>query len=577
MAGLARCGDRTVILAVILSILAPFVSPAADEEGPPLFSARVDSLFSRWDTSISPGCSVAVMKDSVMLHKRGYGMANLDYAIPNRPDTVFHIASTSKQFTAAAIALLILDGRLSLGDEVRKYVPELPDFGVPVTIRHLVYHSSGLREQHNLLQMSGWRKDEDLITTDDVMEVVSRQKTLNFRPNSRYSYSNTGYTLLAMIVERVTGQTLRQFAEERIFRPLGMKNTFFRDDYAQIARNLAAGYKPEGDVFKTSLTNQSAVGGSGVLTTVEDLLIWAENFFRPRVGGPAFIAQMLQRSVLEGAEQMDYAFGIWLGDYRGLASLGHAGSDAGYTSDMLVFPEQRFSVVCLCNRSDADTFGLVRQIADIYLEKKLAPLESRRGLPPGMSLSPEQLSRYAGTYLHREMGAVVRFTVQEGGLREQWFQWGAWSEPQPLVALGVNRFREAAGDDEIVFSSKGAARHASIAWKGSKTGAKGSRTGDEGKSFVYEAIPPGDPASSKLGAYTGTYGSDEIGVPYRIGLLNGALVLSLPKWRNLPLIPVGQDVFSSKLGIVIFERVGESVAGFSISHSQAAGLHFTKP
>jgi len=210
-------------------------------------SPQVDELFRTMDRPGSPGCALSVIEDGRITYARGYGMADLDHTVPIKPNTVFHVASMSKQFTAASILLLAQEGKLSLDDPVRKYVPELPDFGTPITIGELIHHTSGLRDQWDLLGLAGWRYSLDLITDEDVLSVISRQKDLNFAPGTRHLYSNTGYTLLAQIVKRVSGQSLREFTTERIFSPLGMKNTHFRDDHAEIVKNMAYGYEPAGD------------------------------------------------------------------------------------------------------------------------------------------------------------------------------------------------------------------------------------------------------------------------------------------------------------------------------------------
>src|SRR6266849_6021005 len=309
------------ILRVVLSITFIWVStvaraqttavPAAD------LTTRVDKLFEKWNRTDSPGCALSVMKDGHIIYKHGYGMADLDHNVTTTPSTVFHVASMSKQFTAASIVVLAQQGKLSLDDDVRKYIPELPDFGSLITIRNLIHHTSGLRDQWNLLGLAGWRYSQDLITDDDVLSIRSRQKDLNFPPGSKYMYSNTNYTLLAQVVKRVSGQSFREFTTSRIFQPLGMRNTHFRDDHAEVVKNMAYGYVPAKDTFRISITNFDTVGATSLLTTVEDLALWDENFYNPRVGGPEMIRQMLERGKLNDGEQLDYAFGLVIGKHRG--------------------------------------------------------------------------------------------------------------------------------------------------------------------------------------------------------------------------------------------------------------------
>src|SRR5690242_20564478 len=269
-----RAAQRWTALAEILFVQAALVASTAHAQSlTPDVTKRVDGIFAKWDHHDSPGCALGVYRDGNVVYKHGYGMANLNDDVPITPSTVFHVASMSKQFTAASIVLLAQQGKLSLDDDVHKYIPELADFGAPITIRHLIHHTSGLRDQWELLELAGWRYSLDLITDDDVMSVISRQKSLNFKPGSRHLYCNTGYTLLAQIVKRVSGQSLREFTLSRTFRPLGMNNTHFRDDHAEIVKNQAYGYVRDraNSSFRLSVTNFDTVGATSLLTTVEDL------------------------------------------------------------------------------------------------------------------------------------------------------------------------------------------------------------------------------------------------------------------------------------------------------------------
>src|SRR5215467_5019716 len=334
----------------------------------PDVAKQVDKIFAKWDRGDSPGCALGVYRGGQIVYKRGYGMEDLNEDVHITPATVFHVASMSKQFTAASIVLLAQQGKLSLDDDVRKYVPELPDFGAKITIRNLVHHTSGLRDQWNLLELAGWRYSKDLITDDDVMSVMARQKALNFKPGERHVYCNTGYTLMGLIVKRVSGLSLREFTAQNIFEPLGMTRTFFRDDHAQIIKHDAVGYEQEpGKPFEISITNFDTVGATSLHTTVEDLQNWDENFYHPKVGGDRFVQQMLERGKLNNGETLDYAFGLELGTYRGLKTVDHGGADAGYRSDMTRFPEQHLSVAVLCNSAETDPSSLARQVADVVL------------------------------------------------------------------------------------------------------------------------------------------------------------------------------------------------------------------
>src|SRR5208282_1819101 len=389
---------------------------------PPEVARQVDKVFENWDKPNSPGCALGVYKDGQIVYKRGYGIADLNDDVPITPSTVFHVASMSKQFTAASIVLLAQQGKLSLDDDVHKYLPELPEFGERIAIRHLVYHTSGLRDQWNLLELAGWRYSLDLITDDDVMSVMTRQKDLNFKPGDRHVYCNTGYTLMGLIVKKVSGMSLREFTTKNIFEPLGMTHTHFRDDHAEIIKHDALGYEQEGKdkPFRMSLTNFDTVGATSLHTTVEDLQLWDENFYHPRVGGQVFLQQMLERGKLNSGEQLDYAFGLVVGKYKGLPTVDHGGADAGYRSDLIRFPEQHFSTAVLCNSAETNPSRLARQVADIVLAKDLKAPEPAGAKQPlkggGAPLTAEQMAAIAGTYWNRENDDFEKVLVKDGRL-----------------------------------------------------------------------------------------------------------------------------------------------------------------
>ena len=327
-----------------------FIVVSFAQAPPPDRAASVDEIFKEFTVPGSPGCTVAVYQDGKTILSRAYGMANLDHDVRLTPSSIFHVASVSKQFTAAAILLLAQDGKLTLDDDIGKHVPELPDFGTKITIRHLIHHTSGLRDQWSLLGLAGWRYSRDLITDDDVLAVLTRQRELNFTPGERHLYSNSGYTLLAVIASRVSGKSFRAFTDERIFKPLGMTNTHFRDDFAEIVKHQAYGYTRQSGTFKLSVTNFDTAGATSLLTTAEDLAKWDANFQNPVVGGAALVAAMEARGRLNNGSDIDYASGIAHGTHRGLKTISHGGADAGYRSALNRYPDQRFGVATLCNR-----------------------------------------------------------------------------------------------------------------------------------------------------------------------------------------------------------------------------------
>jgi CubicO group peptidase (beta-lactamase class C family) len=527
-------------------------------------SEQVDKLFEKMDRTISPGCAVAAMRDGKILYQRGYGMADLDHNVPITAETVFHVASMSKQFTAAAIVMLAQERKLSLDDEVRKYVPELPDFGAPVTLRQLVYHTSGLRDQWELLGLAGWRYSLDLITDDDVLSIMSRQKDLNFPPGSKHMYSNTGYTLLAQVVKRVSGQSFREFTTSRIFQPLGMRNTHFRDDHAEIVKNMAYGYVPAKDTFRISITNFDTVGATSLLTTIEDLALWDENFYNPRVGGPEMIRQMLERGKLSDGEQLDYAFGLVIGKHRGLATVDHAGGDAGYRSDMIRFPDQHFTAVCLCNRADSNPSELTLQVAEIYLAKEMTAADKvGAGSGKTVQLAPEKLAAKVGTYIKAEGGQTLSITLKDDKLH---ITPGAGEDSYEMKALSENDFRLATAPIDFKFEALKPGGPLRLIVKHG-----------EDKPEVFEAVSPFTPSTSELSSCVGFYYSEEIEPIYVMKIDDGKLVLHTLKNKPDTLRPITPDLFAGSIGTIRFKRNGQSqVSGFVLNADHVRNMRFQK-
>jgi CubicO group peptidase (beta-lactamase class C family) len=537
---------------------------------------QVDTVFTKWDRSDSPGCALGVYRGGQIVYKRGYGMEDLNEEVHITPGTVFHVASMSKQFTAASVVQLAQQRKLSLDDDVRKYIPELPDFGQKITIRNLVYHTSGLRDQWALLGLAGWRYSKDLITDDDVMSMMTRQKELNFKPGEQHLYCNTGYTLMGLIVKRVSGMSLREFTTKNIFEPLGMTHTHFRDDHAEIIKHDAVGYEQEtGKPFEISITNFDTVGATSLHTTVEDLQRWDENFYQPKVGGTAFVQQMLEQGKLNNGEQLDYAFGLVIGKYKGLPTVDHGGADAGYRSDMTRFPEQHFSVAVLCNSAETDPSALTRQVADIMLAKEIKAAEAattakepaaKSAAGTAVVLSAKQMAAFTGLYWNRENDAFVKIFVKEGKLEGD----TGGEEPLVLKPFGESRFHIADkpwGDKvEIQF----------VAANGDEP-KRMERSDGGGKPRVFEAKESFSPGAAELAEYAGVYVSEEIDPLYRIVLHEDKLSLLRLKHKADTLRPEVRDVFTGGIGTVRFVRDANGhVSGFVLNAGRIQNFHFTK-
>jgi CubicO group peptidase (beta-lactamase class C family) len=539
---------------------------------PPDVARNVDKIFEKWDRPDSPGCALGVYKDGQIVYKRGYGMANLNDDVPITPVTVFHVASMSKQFTAASILLLAQQGKLSLDDDVHKYIPELPNFGERITLRNLLHHTSGLRDQWSLLGLAGWRYSQDLITDDDVMSVVVRQKALNFNPGDKYAYSNTGFTLLAIVVKRVSGMSLREFTTKNIFQPLGMTHTHFRDDHEEVIKHDALGYEQDGKdkPFRMNLTNFDTTGATSLHTTVEDLQLWDENFYHPRVGGPALIQQMLERGKLNSGVPQDYASGLVIGVYKGLPTVDHGGADAGYRSDLIRFPEQHFSTAVLCNFADTDPSGLAHEVADILLAKDFKSPEAVPAKEPAKTaageMTWEQLTTIAGMYWDREEDDFANVQVKDGKLqidvgRDDFHELKQFA-PAHFHIADVPWGKDI--DIHFVAADAGHPRRLEQSFGG-------------GKPEVYEPVAPFDPSAAQLADYAGAFVSQEIDPIYSISLQDGKLTLLRLKNKPDALRPAMRDVFVGEIGTVRFTRdANQHISGFILDAGRIRNFQFTR-
>ncbi len=409
-----------------LAVLAPIVSTPSVAAQPVPDEARVDRIFQEWDREGSPGCAVGVYHRGELVLARGYGEANLDWGIPITPSTVFYSGSVSKQFAAATAALLHLDGTLDLDEEVRAYIPELPAYDPPVTLRHLAHHVSGVRDIYGLISLSGGRT-ADAWTDEEYLALIAAQRELNFPAGSRHLYSNGGYFLLTTVLERVSGMSLDELARERIFEPLGMDDTHFHQDRTRLVPRRAMSYGGTGEsgFSQTYLGNFDKAGAGGLYTTIQDLAAWDRNFETGEVGGPEFLDLIQRRGVLTDGDTLSYAFGLTHGELGELPTVGHSGSFMGFRADFVRLPTEGISAAALCNLGGINPSGLTRQLlretlgleeAESEAAEDAADDEESRGTPPAEPPSAA-LRDYAGSYYSDEVGSTLRVRWDEGGLR----------------------------------------------------------------------------------------------------------------------------------------------------------------
>jgi len=408
---------HTVFWVMTIVLFLTGSSTLADE-----LTGKVDQLFAKWDKPDSPGCALVVVKDGEIVYKKGYGMANLELNVPITPATSFYIGSCSKQFVAFAVALLEAQGKLSFDDDIRKFFPQMPDYGEPVTVRHLLHHTGGIRDYIELgllagLDLNYFHKGEE------VVRLLACQKELNFKPGERHLYSNSGYLMLAEIVRIVSGQSLRQFAHENIFKPLGMTHSRFHDNYTELLPNRATGYLPGIGSYFNFISTFDLVGSGGLYTTVEDLYLWDQNFYHHKVGGPEVIKTIHTKGILNNKEEIDYAFALGHGEYKGLKTVSHAGGLGGYSSFYVRFPEEKFSVICLSNFAGFNPVQVSYQVADIYLQDRLKvpeqDKEEKTSRPEKVAKEyapnkPEEyFTQYTGDYYCEELDVVYRVEFEE--------------------------------------------------------------------------------------------------------------------------------------------------------------------
>lgn len=517
----------------------------------------LDRVFAAWSSKDGPGCSVAASQNGKTVYEAGYGAANLETDAPITPASIFHAASVSKQFTAMAVMLLAKEGKLSLDADIRTYLPELPDYGNRITIRHLLTHTSGLRDQWDLLALARGRFEEDRITEADVLDIVSRQKSLNFVPGTEYLYSNTGYTLAAIIVGRVAGKSLRVFADERIFKPLGMTRTHFHDDYTMLVKGRTSAYtRYDNDKqWHVTIPNFDTYGATSLFTTVGDLLKWQENFRRPVVGDEALLKQMQTSAVLANGDTSGYGLGLAIGQQRGMLLVGHGGADAGYRSYTGRFPEHAFAIAVLCNAASADPGGLAANVSALYLKQFAKPLPA----PVVATAKPtiEELNRLAGLYVNPVTGNVTFVSLKGAGLVV------GRTEGPGLVPIGPRRFWLAPSQTEWEFAPNGnlvqtfrgtPPRHAVTLVK-------------------RDAVRP---SRTELAAYAGSYSSPELGAVYVVAASDTAL--KIHTGVNDPWVATAAyaDTFLGQ-GIVEFTRdQGGRLTGMLISTGRVRKLRFEK-
>jgi CubicO group peptidase (beta-lactamase class C family) len=526
-------------LAVILAGVAALAASAARADA-------LDDLFARYHAD-TPGCAIGIARKGQPPILRGYGSADLEHGVAITPDTIFEAGSVSKQFTAAAILTLVADGKIALGDDIRKYLPEMPVYPAPVTVDMLLSHTSGLRDWGEVEAIAGWPRGSRIYTHDEVLQIAARQKALNYAPGTEYSYTNTGYNLAAIIVKRVSGKSLADFTAERLFKPLGMTHTGWRDDFRRIVPGRAQAYDRVGGAYVLDMPFENVHGNSALLTTVGDLLIWNQALSDRKLGVVA--DQMQQSAVLNDGRRIAYARGLFNQTYRGAAEVGHSGSTAGYRAWLARYPAQGVSVALLCNAGAASNEAAGRTAVDAYLPlASPAPIPGAAGPTP-----PSELTTRPGLY------------VAQGAL--------ATTE---IVAEGADL--KLRGGLKLARQADGAYRVGPITIRFQADGTM-LRSLPDGERDTYRRETRATPTPADLAPFVGAYVSDEAGATLLASIKGAFLVLTPSDRPSAPVILNGsfKDGFFRPGGLVRFQRdKAGKVTGLSYQGSRVWSLKFRK-
>lgn len=531
---------------------------AKAQTNPELLKTRVDSIFKTYTQTGSPGVAVLIVKDGNVIFKNGYGLANLEHDIPISPATVFDIASVSKQFTGFAISTLIQQGKLSPDDDIHKYLPDVPQFAQPLTVGNLIHHTSGLRDWPEALHAAGWRWDESF-AWEDIMRMVKKQHDLDFVPGSQYQYSNTGYNLLAAIIDKITGKSLAEWLGENLFKPLNMSSTQVLTDYSKVVKNLAGSYYGGGNEYHKSNDALTAFGSSSIFTTVEDLGKWVIRFQKGLDDKDPVFMRMIETGKLNDGKNNNYAYGLVVANNGGVRNISHDGGWASFATIISNYPDEKLSIILLNNGGGFDPYGNANAVARLFIKTTIKTAEKREDLSglPTVTVDTTTLKKYTGTY---QLGSnwYVNLTLENGKLMTQ--------------ANNEDKFPTEMKSDTVLWVP---AYHSSITFL---------QISDLANAIRYhgKTSPRANPVKidvSKFGQYTGTYYSKELETTYRVTFENGKLMAHHMRLGDFNLDPdmTTVDSFNSNSGALkFFKDKKNGIAGFKLSGGRIRNIVFDK-
>ena len=511
---------------------------------------QIEKVFARYKPA-NPGAQFAISRNGKIIFSKAWGMADLEHNVSLTTKSILEAGSVSKQFTAAAILLLEQQGKLSLDDDVKKYVPELPDYGHKITLRQLIEHKSGLKDWGSPASMAGWPRTTKTYSNDDALYIICNQKTLNYKPGDEHIYSNSNYTLLTIIVQRVSGISLAEYTRKYIFEPAGMKHTQWRDNYKRIVPNRAMGYSKSGTDYQTHMPNEYAYGNAGLLTTTEDLVLWCDYFLSGKFGSPSLLNKQLSTSAFNNGVMHWYAAGLYVDKFRGWKYVGHDGMIAGYRAFVVAYPELGLSFAWLSNTSefDADTLYVTEAVSDMFIPIK-EPETKPEALQP-YAVTKEKLNSYTGWYRNTRTGGGQKLYMEDEKLNG--------TQGGQLKPVAENVFLTTDGNKRFELS------------------AKGFLVINNFKDSVYfSKIDSAKLNEKTMQEYVGEYYSEEVEAKFNVLMKNGKLVLIQKPKRELQLTPTYKDGFESLAGTIYFEREKNKVINFKISVERARNVEFRK-
>ncbi|WP_158286412.1 serine hydrolase [Chitinophaga sp. S165] len=552
---------------LLVVLLLSYVQGIA-QQIPDSLEPDINKLFSRYSRPGTPGAAVLIVQNGQIIFKKGYGSANLEYDIPVAPNTVFDIASVSKQFTGFAISTLIEEGKISPDDDIRKYLPEVPQFGKTITIRHLIHHTSGLRDWPATLHAAGWRWDETF-SFDDILRMVKQQRELDFEPGSQYSYSNTGYNLLAALVAKVSGKSFPDWMKEHLFSPLQMNATIVQDDHSQIIPRLASSYYHNGREYHKSNDALTALGSSSIFTTVEDLSKWVI-YFQAQLDkkNPVFL-RMIETDSLNNKLPINYAYGVEVSkinnadkdNRNSVTNISHDGGWAGFRTIISNYPDQKLSIILLGNDGNFDSNGSAKAIARLFLKEKLpltaGPTRENLSNLPTIKGDQSLLKKYTGSYQLGE-GWYVTFTLENDRMMVQ--------------ANGEYKFPTDIKSDTVLWVP---AYSSSVTFRDIKEKAGALKY----RNIIAKRVEPITIDSSQLKRYAGTYYSEELETAYKLSVKGGKLIahhMRLGDFEFQPDMAIA-DKFSSYNGTINFLKTGTgNITSFRLSNGRIKNILFKK-